>query len=101
MIGPFIVCQPINRAVRVNISYNQSEAEYDKAYCSISMTDIRDNLIIATKSEPMPTGNGLAIAIPGVTVMGIKSGEGRVIYQKLLPFAFVIQAALCCIPALM
>ena len=41
------------------------------------------------------------MAIPGVTIMGIKSGEGRVIYQKLLPFAFVIQAALCCIPTLL
>ena len=94
-IGPFIVCQPINRAVRVNISYSQSQADYDKAYCSISMTDIRDNLIIATKSEYLPN------IIPGVTIMGMKPGEGRVIYQKLLPFAFVIQAALCCIPTLL
>ena len=91
--GSVIVCQPINRGVRVNISYSQSEADYDKAYCSISMTDFRDNLIVATGSEPN--------AIPGVTIMGIKPGEGRAIYQKLLPFAFIIQAALCCIPTLL
>lgn len=56
----------------------------------MSMTDFAENLIVATGSEPN--------TIPGVTIMGIKSGEGRAIYQKLLPFAFVIQAALCCIP---
>ena len=77
----------------MNISYSQSEANYDRAFCSMSMTDFRDNLIVATGSEPN--------TIPGVTIMGIKSGDGRVIYQKLLPFAFVIQAALCCIPTLL
>lgn len=56
----------------------------------MSMTDFAENLIVATGSEPN--------TISGVTIMGIKSGEGRAIYQKLLPFAFVIQAALCCIP---
>ena len=93
LIGSFLVCQPINRGVRVNISYSQSEADYDKAYCSMSMTDFQDNLIVATGSEPN--------TISGVTIMGIKSGEGRAIYQKFLPFAFIIQAALCCIPTLL
>lgn len=74
----------------MNLSYDQSQADYDKAYCSMSMTDFAENLIVASGSEPN--------TIPGVTIMGIKSGEGRAIYQKLLPFAFVIQAALCCIP---
>lgn len=74
----------------MNLSYDQSQADYDKAYCSMSMTDFAENLIVATGSEPN--------TISGVTIMGIKSGEGRAIYQKLLPFAFVIQAALCCIP---
>lgn len=74
----------------MNLSYDQSQADYDKAYCSMSMTDFAENLIVATGSEP----NTISV----VTIMGIKSGEGRAIYQKLLPFAFVIQAALCCIP---
>ena len=77
----------------MNLSYDQSQADYDKAYWSMSMTDFAENLIVATGSEPN--------TIPGVTIMGIKSGEGRVIYQKLLPFAFVIQAALCCIPTIL
>ena len=59
----------------------------------MSMTDVRENLIRATGSEPN--------AIPGVTIMGIKPGEGRVIYQNLLPFAFIIQAVLCSIPSLL
>lgn len=59
----------------------------------MSLTDFRENLIRATGSEPN--------AIPGVTIMGIKPGEGRVIYQNLLPFAFIIQAALCSIPSLL
>ena len=74
----------------MNLSYDQSQADYDKAYCSMSMTDFAENLIVATGSEPN--------TIPGVTIKGLKSGEGRAIYQRLLPFAFVIQAALCCIP---
>lgn len=77
----------------MNISYSQSESDYDKAFCSMSMTDFRENLILATESEPN--------AIPGVTIMGIKSGEGQTLYQKFLPFAFIIQAALCCIPMLL
>lgn len=77
----------------MNLSYSQSQADYDKAYCLMSMTDFAGNLIVATGSEPN--------TIPGVTITGIKSGEGRVIYQKLLPFAFVIQAALCCIPTIL
>ena len=91
--GSLIVCQPINRGVKQNLSYSQSQADYDKAYCSMSMTDIQENLILATGNEPN--------TIPGVTIMGIKSEEGRVIYQKLLPFAFVIQAALCYIPTML
>ena len=75
------------------MSCDQSQADYDKAYCSMSRTDFAENLIVATGSEPN--------TIPGVTIMGIKSGEGRVIYQKLLPFAFVIQAALCCISTIL
>lgn len=59
----------------------------------MSMTDLQENLIRATGSEPN--------AIPGVTIMGIRPGEGRVIYQNFLPFAFVIQAALCSIPSLL
>lgn len=59
----------------------------------MSMTDFAGNLIVATGTEPN--------TIPGVTIMGIKSGEGRAIYQKLLPFAFVIQAALCYIPTIL
>ncbi|KAL9959262.1 hypothetical protein ACROYT_G032569 [Oculina patagonica] len=93
LIGSFIVCQPINRGVRVNLSYSQSQADYDKAYCSMSMTDFAGNLIVATGTSPN--------TIPGVTIMGIKSGDGRAIYQNFLPFAFVIQAALCCIPTIL
>ena len=92
-IGTLIVCQPINRSVRINISYSQSEADYDRAFCSMSVTDIRENLIIATGSEPN--------TIPGLTIIGIKPGPGRVIYQNLLPFIFIIQAAICCIPTLL
>ena len=57
------------------------------------MTDTRENLIVASGGEPN--------TIPGVTIMGIKSEEGRVIYQNYLPFALVIQAALSCIPTIL
>lgn len=77
----------------MNLSYSQSQADYDKAYCSMSMTDFAGNLIVASGTEPN--------TIPGVTIMGIKSGEGQAIYQKLLPFTFVIQAALCYIPTIL
>ena len=77
----------------MNISYSQSEADYDRAYCSASMTDIKDNLILASE-------NGRN-AIQGITILGIKPGEGRVLYQKFLPCAFLIQAALCCFPTVL
>lgn len=92
-IGYFIVCQPINRGIRVNLSYSQSEADYDKSYCLASMTDFRDNLVFATESGPN--------TFQGITIMGLKPGEGRALYQKLLPYAFLIEAALCCFPALL
>ncbi|XP_022784605.1 uncharacterized protein LOC111325131 [Stylophora pistillata] len=91
--GSLIVCQPINRGVKTNLSYSQSQADYDKAYCLMSMIDFRENLIIASGSEPN--------TIPGVTIMGIKSEEEKIIYQNYLPFALVIQAALCCIPIIL
>ena len=59
----------------------------------MSMTDTRENLIVASGGEPN--------TIPGVTIMGIKSEEGRDIYQNYLPFALVIQAALSCIPTIL
>ena len=91
--GYFIVCQPINRGVRVNLSYSQSEADYDRSYCLASMTDFRDNLVFATESGPN--------TFQGITILGLKPGEGLALYQKLLPFAFLIEAALCCFPALL
>ena len=89
LTGDAIVCQPMNRAVRGNLSYSQTEAKYDKTYCSLFMRDYSDNMITVSENEPN-----------GINVVGIK-GEGRFMYQKFFPFALIIQATLCCVPTLL
>jgi hypothetical protein len=87
-----MVCQPINRAVKENLSYSQTQAIYDKAYCSANMTDFTDNLIRA-ETEAINR-------IPGVTVLGIK-GKPKFMYQRYFPIALAIQAIISYLPVLL
>lgn len=87
-----MVCQPINKAVKENLSYSQTQAIYDKAYCSANMTDFSNNLIRA-ETEAINR-------IPGVTVLGIK-GKPKLMYQRYFPLALAIQAIVSYLPVLL
>lgn len=88
-------CQPINRAIKENLSYSQTQAIYDKAYCSANMSDFTNNLIRA-KTEV----ENLMQTIPGVSVMGIK-GNPEPMYQRYFPFALLVQAFVSYTPVLL
>lgn len=56
------------------------------------MLDFTGNLKVATTYE-----NG---AIPGVTILGVREKGAQVLHEKYIPFAFLIQAAVCYLPTL-
>ncbi|XP_032226927.2 uncharacterized protein LOC5502737 [Nematostella vectensis] len=87
-----LVCQPINRYIRDNLSYNQAQASYDRAYCAASMMDYTHNIIRATADT--------ARNVPGVTVIGIK-GKPEEIYQRIFPFTMLLQAFFAYCPVLL
>ena len=87
------VCQPINRAIRKNLSYSDTQAQYDAAYCAASMRDFTENILVATTNDYG--------AIPGVTILGLRGKPGPALQEKYLPFALLIQAVLLYLPTLL
>lgn len=88
-------CQPINRAIKENLSYSQTQAIYDKAFCSGNMSDFTHNLIRAQSEF-----EHLVKTIPGVSVVGVK-GNPEHMYQRYFPFALFVQAVISYTPVLL